>query len=383
VKESKGKVLLTVNVGSSSVRLALFSNKERQPAEIKSHKYSFHLGKPVELLNSFLEDHSQKKLKVIAHRIVHGGRNLVEPQIIDSHVEAEILHLSPLAPLHNKLALEWIQACRTAIGQHVPQVAVFDTAFFAYLPTVAKTYAIPGELAQKYGIERYGFHGIAHRAIWERWRKIHPEIEDGGRIITLQLGSGSSIAAIKDGLPVDTSMGFSPLEGLVMSTRPGDLDPGLVTYLQRSLKASVDEIERLLNQSSGLLGVSGFSGDMQTLLNSEDSRARLAVELYCYRAKKYVGAYLAALGGVHGILFGGGVGENSAEIRLRILENMEWCGIELDKKLNSTDNDKDYQVSSKESKIEVWVVNVDESHIIAREAISILNSKKEGGTWKS
>ncbi len=262
---------------------------------------------------------------------------------------------------------------RRLLGEQVTQVAVFDTEFYQSLPEVAASYALPRELCQRHGIRRYGFHGIAHRAMWHRWREIRPEIKDGGRVISVQFGSGCSITAIDSGVPADTSMGFSPLEGLVMATRSGDLDPAVITFLQSEAELSAEEIERILNKQRGLLGLSGDSSDMR-VLDSVSPEAHLAVDLYCYRVRKYIGAYLAVLGGVDAILFGGGVSENSSRVRARILQGMEWLGMELDQVHNDNSAGKEMYISAAEGQSEVWVIPVDEAGVMAREALETVSN---------
>jgi acetate kinase len=310
-------------------------------------------------------------IEAVVHRIVHGGSKLTGTCIIDDEVKAEIERLSTLAPLHNPVALKWIAACRTAVGAFIPQVAVFDTAFYASMPEVSKIYAMSQALCRAHGIRRYGFHGIAHRAMLERYEELSPDAAKE-RIISIQLGSGCSITAIKNGLPVDTSMGFSPNEGLVMSTRSGDIDSGVLLYLAENAGLTIKEIDRMLNRSSGLIGLSGLSDDMKTILSSDSPDSELAVELYCYRVKKYIGAYMAALGGVDAILFGGGVGENSPVIREKILHDMEWCGLALDHNTNESTVGKEARISSGDSSIDVIVIPVDEGSVMAKEALNLL-----------
>lgn len=264
--------------------------------------------------------------RAVAHRIVHGGTRFVRPVPIDAGVLAAIEELSPLAPLHNPEALRWVRAA-SALWPQVPQIAVFDTAFFADLPRVAAEYALSARLGVEQGVRRYGFHGIAHRAMWDAWCKLVPEVPLGGRLITLQLGGGCSIAAIDRGKPLDTSMGFSPLEGLVMATRSGDMDPAVIPYLEQRLARPADAIVELLNTQSGLAGVSGSEASPAALLQDPAAQARFAIDLYCYRIRKYVGSYLAVLGGCDGIVFGGGVGEHVPGVRERALANLRWAGI--------------------------------------------------------
>lgn len=366
--------ILTVNTGSSSVRLAAFARHEEKLTELASVREDSG-GEPEDTLQEFVQTHKLAKVNVVVHRVVHGGMRLTSPCLIDRDVEREIERLAPLAPLHNPVALKWIRGASGVFGAHTPQVAVFDTAFFTHLPTVAQTYAIPHELTEKYRLRRYGFHGLAHQAMWQAWRDQHPDFLQNGKIISMQLGAGCSITATDKGLPRDTSMGFSPLEGLMMATRSGDLDPGLMTFLQRQESLTPEEMDRLLNEQSGLSGVSGISADIRKLLKSEDERERLAIDLYCYRARKYLGAYLAVLGGTNAVVFGGGVGENVPIVREKILAGMEWCGIHLDAKKNSDASGMSC-ISSETSEVEVWVASVNEAAILAQEAEAVISSRR-------
>ncbi|MDF2439983.1 MAG: acetate kinase [Abditibacteriota bacterium] len=366
------RTILTVNTGSSSVRLSAFEVGQSDLRLMATERLEAETGEPEELLRAFLNAHDLKTFTVVAHRIVHGGAQFTTTTHLTADTESAIADLSPLAPLHNPRALRWSTACRAVLGDKVLQVGVFDTAFTAHLPAVAATYALPGEICRKHGIRRFGFHGLAHSAMNRRWRQLRPDIENGGRVISLQLGSGCSITAVACGVPQDTSMGFSTLEGLVMATRSGDVDAGVLAFLQRTENLSPNEIESLLNTKSGLLGVSGISGDMRVLLESDDPRAALAVELFCYRARKYLGAYLAVLGGADAVLFGGGVGENAAPIRERILSGLEWCGLIFDGAANAAATGCEARISSSDSRIEVWVVPVDEATTLAQEAVALL-----------
>ncbi len=366
--------LLTINAGSSSLRLSLFKQTRNGLVQLAKARHDGIDRHEASLLDEFITLVDASEITLVVHRVVHGGRRLTTPCLIDARVETEIERLIPLAPLHNPSALAWIRLARQLLGEQIPQAAVFDTAFYRSLPEVAATYALPRKLCQDYGIHRYGFHGIAHRAIWNRWREIRPGVPHGGRVISLQLGAGCSITAIDQGAPVDTSMGFSPLEGLVMATRSGDLDPTLITYLQRQAGLGTEEIEQILNRQSGLLGLSGNSSDMRAVLDSDTPDARLAVDLYCYRVRKYIGAYLAVLGGADAILFGGGVGENSPQVRAKILQGMEWLGVELDTLHNNDSVGKEACISTAKSSIEAWVITVDEASIMAREALDSISN---------
>ena len=267
-----------------------------------------------------------------------------------------------------------VRRSRDLLGSDLPMVAVFDTSFHQSLPPHAAQYAIPGDLTAKYAIYRYGFHGLAHQCMAERLAQLAPD-GAGRRFITLQLGNGCSVAAIKDGRSIDTSMGFTPLEGLVMGTRSGDVDPAMVSFLARREGVAADEVERWLNTRSGLLGVSGSSGDVRDLLAAEqagDSRAALALEMFCYRARKYIGAYAAVLGGVDAIAFGGGIGENAPAIRARILEGMLWAGLELDVARNQATAGAEGLISKDGSRMRAYVVRVDEERLIAQETFELV-----------
>lgn len=360
--------LLSVNAGSSSVRLDLFSGLVR----VKQS----HIGaKDIDAaaaLRAFAD--GAPTVRVVAHRVVHGGPSLNAACIVSAEVEAEIRRAARLAPLHNPVALHWLEASRQVFGAGALQVAAFDTAFYANLPDVSRRYALPKALAERHGARRYGFHGLAHAAMLQRWQA-RARQRSGARVISFQLGAGCSITASRGGVAVDTSMGFSPVEGLVMATRCGDLDPGLMTYLQQYEQLTPAQMEHLLNRESGLLGMAG-DADMQRLLARADPDARAAVDLYCYRARKYVGAYLAALDGADAILFGGGVGENAREIRARVLRGMQWCGIELDEDANGAARaaGNEARISTRGSGIEVWVIPVDEAQIIAAQARELLTN---------
>jgi acetate kinase len=394
--------LLVVDAGSSSVRLAPFdagyleatalTSPLRAPINattaIPRRVARAHAKLPDEqrsaafksMLNSFLAQDAIGHVRAVAHRIVHGGISFSAPCFLDATMESALRALTELAPLHIPIALEWVTLCRGIFGPDVPQVAVFDTAFFAALPQVAQWYAIPLDLQKTHGVRRFGFHGLAHDSMLGRIQFHRPDLDRGGRIISLQLGAGCSIAAIDRGAPMDTSMGFSPLDGLVMATRSGDIDGGLITYLERAGGFSAERLERVLNMESGLLGLSGLSGDMQTLLASRNPDAKFAIELYCYRVRKYIGAYIAVLGGVDVIVFGGGVGEHAPEVRERILAGMEWCGVTLDNERNNAaraTDETDARIGKSATPVDVWVVSVDESAVMAREAAAVL--RRQGG----
>ena len=369
-------IVVTVNTGSTSVKLAAFQvagdapEAGPPPRRLSARHLTGIPPDPVAILRGFLGELSERPAAV-AHRVVHGGTRFTGPALIDDGAREAIAALSQLAPLHNPVALRWIDAARDVCGAGVMHVAAFDTAFFSTLPRVAAEYALPPDLGVELGIRRYGFHGLAHEAMWRSWCELEPQLPGGGRLITLQLGGGCSMAALEQGRPRDTSMGFSPLEGLVMETRSGDIDAAVVPYLERRLGVSGDRVIEMLNERSGLAGVAGSTADPQALLDGGSERAQLAVELYCYRARKYLGAYLAVLGGCDGIAFGGGVGEHVPEVRARILSGLEWAGIDLDHAANRAAKGSGSRLSAAASRVRVWVVPVDEELLMVRAAQTV------------
>lgn len=303
------------------------------------------------------------------HRVVHGGDRFSGPAIIEPQVLAALEALEDLAPLHNAPSVAGIRAARATLGPHVPMVAVFDTAFHASLPERASCYAIPSGLATRHGVRRFGFHGLSYQSVLSAYARLTGIPPERATIVALHLGNGCSAAAIREGRSADTSMGFTPLEGLVMGTRSGDLDPALVGYLARKEGVPLETVEEWLNARSGLLGLSGLSHDMRTLLaqEAEHPGARLAVEVFCYRARKYVGAYLAALGGAQAVVFTGGIGENAPEIRARICQGMEWCGLRLDPALNAAAVGVEGCINRRDAALQAFVIPSDEELVIARE----------------
>jgi acetate kinase len=364
--------ILVVNTGSTSVKLDALEVDQDAVQSLRAERLAGGEHDPDEPLDAFLA--AAGPLDAVAHRVVHGGQDLVESRELNAGIETRIEQLAELAPLHNPQALRWIRACRRHLNK--PQVAVFDTAFFAAMPAVSRRYAVPREWESHYGIRRYGFHGIAHRAMWQRWCALRPDLPAGGRLITLQLGGGCSITAIQNGAPLDTSMGFSPAEGLVMATRCGDIDPGAILHLMRRGVMTPNAVEHGINEQSGLLGLSGTSAELRELVEDNAPQARLAVALYCYRIRKYIGAYQMVLGGVDGIVFGGGVGEHMPGVRARVLADLQWCGIQLDTEANQRAVGAEARISSDTSGVDVRVVPVDEAGILAREAYGVLSRQE-------
>lgn len=322
-------------------------------------------------------------VEAVGHRVVHGGERFSRPVVITDSVMDEIDALSELAPLHNPPCLEGIRGAKAIMGSQIPMVAVFDTAFHHTMPSYAKVYALPHEVANRHHIRRYGFHGIAHASLVGSYFERTGRPSESSRLITVQLGNGCSISAVEDGKSVETSMGFTPLEGLVMGTRCGDLDPSIVNYLCQKENVDASEVDRWLNEQSGLLGLSGRTNDMRELLQAADREqhepSQLAIDVFCYRVKKYIGAYLAVLGGADAIVFGGGIGEAAPDIRRRICEGMEWCGLRLDPTLNSAaiglQQGDATRISQDGQPLEVYVGAADEETRIARETVHCLTEK--------
>jgi acetate kinase len=317
-------------------------------------------------------------IEAVGHRVVQGADLFTQPVVIDDGVIRAIAELSELAPLHNQPSLEAIRAAWDRLGPDVPMVATFDTLFHLALPHRASRYPIPPELAEKHRIKRFGAHGLAHRYMTEQYASITATPLGEVNLITLQLGSGCSAAAVRGGRSIDTSMGLTPLEGLMMGTRTGDVDPSLPGYLARCEKVDIEEVEDWLNKRSGLLGVSGCSPDVRDLLEAEeqgDTRAALALDMFCYRVRKYIGAYLAALGGAEAVVFGGGIGENSPVIRQRICAGLEWFGLVLDPALNCSRAGSEGRISTDNARIHAYVVTVNEAVIIARDTAACLNQQ--------
>lgn len=358
--------ILAINVGSSSYKCALYDAANL--ALLQSHST-----KTLDELIGLLPD---VPLVGIGHRVVHGGTLYNKSTIINATVLKNLKQLQELAPLHNGPALEAIEAIYSHYGNVVPNVAVFDTAFFAGMPNTSRYYAIPKELSDKYGIYRFGFHGISHGYLWKKYVELTGR--DDAKIITLHLGAGSSASAIAKDSPFDTSMGFTPNEGLVMATRCGNIDPQVVEYLSQKEHKPQSEILELLNNQSGLFGLSGISADMQTLvpLYEKVESAKIAIDMFCYRVLSYIGAYTAGLGGIDAIVFSAGIGENSSVIRKMIIDKMRWYGIELDISLNTQAQSGIRKISHKKSTVEVYIIPTDETHQIASE-VRLLFSASE------
>lgn len=319
---------------------------------------------------------SLEEINAVGHRMVHGGEKFSESVLLTQEVLDAFAACNDLAPLHNPANLKGVSAI-SAILPNVPQIGVFDTAFHQTMPDYAYMYAIPYELYKKYGVRRYGFHGTSHRYVSNRVCEFLGVSPEGKKIITCHIGNGASISAIKDGKCMDTSMGLTPLEGLIMGTRSGDIDAGAVTFIMDKEKLNATEVSDLLNKKSGVFGISGVSSDMRELeaaVAAGNPKAILAEKMYFYRMKKYIGAYAAALGGVDIIVFTGGVGENQTNCRSAVCEGLDFMGIKVDDTKNKV-RGEEAVVSSDDSRVKVVVIPTDEELLIASDTMSILNKK--------
>ena len=397
--------ILVFNCGSSSIKFKLFdmpeesllaeglvqrvgSNNASAALTTKKGKVEFDWSIPdyptgFSMIKEMLLDPKQgaiaslSEVEACGHRVVHGGEKFGGSMLIDSDLEAGIEAVFELAPLHNPPNLTGIQQARLIFGQ-IPQIACFDTAFHQTIPEVAYRYALPESFYQELQIRRYGFHGMSHQFVARKAAEMLGRHKYDVNLITCHLGNGSSLAAIRDGHSVDTSMGLTPLEGLVMGTRSGDLDPGILFYLQRK-GYEPDQLDKLLNKESGLLGVSGTSNDVRDLeLKAEggDAKAGLALDIFAYRIRKYLGAYMAVLNRVDAIVFTGGIGENGAAMRSRILEDMDQLGVVMDNERNMVHTGVLGEIQAAGSRIKLMVIPTNEELAIARDSYRITHKNQ-------
>jgi acetate kinase len=371
--------VLVLNSGSSSVKYAVIDPDSGEmltdgiverigESEVPDHAAA------MQVVFDELSDH-MAGIAAVGHRVVHGGPDLYQPTLIDDAIIAALEELAPLAPLHNPPAVLGIRVARDALGD-LPHIAVFDTAFFHDLPPAAATYAIDRDVARQWRIRRYGFHGTSHQYVSEQAAQFLGTPVESLNQIVLHLGNGASASAIAAGKPVDTSMGLTPMEGLVMGTRSGDVDPGILTYLARTAEMSVEDIETMLNKRSGVLGLGG-SIDFRKLhksIESGDAAAQLAYDVYIHRLRRYIGAYLAVLGNTDVITFTAGVGENDAAVRRDALAGLAGLGIELDARRNESGDKAARRISSDGSRTMVLVVPTDEELAIARACASLIRN---------
>ena len=398
--------ILVLNCGSSSIKYQLFDMEKEfalakgmisrigMSGAVLSHKP---FDRPEVKVSGEILDHIQatnyvisillsanhgvikdrSEIHAIGHRVVHGGERFTESVLITEEVLAEIRNLIDLAPLHNPHNIRGIQACNKTLPG-IPQVAVFDTAFHHRMPPHAYVYGIPYVMYKKYGIRRYGFHGPSHSYVSHRAAAVLGKPIEELKMITCHLGNGASVCAVDRGASIDTSMGFTPLEGLLMGTRCGDMDPAVILHVMGREELSLHEANTLLNKHSGLIGVSGVSSDMREIIeaaNAGHSNAKLALDMYCYRLKKYIGSYTVAMGGLDAIIFTAGVGENSPEVGELTCQGLGFLGIELDKGKNETTIGKEVDISSDNSRVRVLAIPTNEELVIARDTKNIVDKK--------
>jgi acetate kinase len=393
--------ILTINCGSSTLKFELFEVADEERSIARGVVDRIGGRGSAELISESGErtvrsiaaaDHGEATLQVIrllgssgllgglqavGHRVVHGGARFSEPALLDTGAEDAIEELAEFAPLHNGPALAAIRAVREALGREMPQVATFDTAFHSRMPRIARLFALPRQLVDE-GVLRYGFHGLSYEYVMSRLRALDPEAA-AGRVVIAHLGNGASMVAVRGGVGVDTTMGFTPTGGLVMGTRSGDLDPGVLLYLLEERGLIPREIGDLINRRAGLLGVSETSADMRDLLNREtsDPRAAEAISLFCYGAKKFLGALTAALGGLDTLVFTGGIGEHAAPVRWRICEGLEFLGIRLEPDRNA---EHASIVSRDGTPVNVRVIPTDENLMVARHTCRLVAPTTKEGT---
>lgn len=403
--------VLVLNSGSSSVKFALFDVKETQTEignalcqgnasrlnESGEGKFQFewadgrhdqqalaqndHEGAIDTILACLRSADLLSQVEMIGHRVVHGADKYRAAVVVDDKVLADLEQYNRFAPLHNPPNLTGIRVCRQRLPA-IPQVAAFDTAFHGTLPPVAYSYAIPQQWQQDWGVRRYGFHGISHHYIASQLPTLMQQDENSIHAVSAHLGNGCSLCAIRGGKSVDTSMGFTPLEGLMMGSRSGDLDPGLHEYLCDRLNIDIHGLTSLLNREAGLKGVSGLSNDMRTLLKAADEghhQARLAVELFCYRLAKHIAACIVPLGRIDALVFTGGIGENAAPIRARVVALLQGLGFRLDTHANNATSSAARTVSAENSPA-IWIIPTREEGMIARQALALLSHTEKGIT---
>ncbi|MDX6271957.1 MAG: acetate kinase [Acidobacteriota bacterium] len=372
VERIGGEAIITLQAEGSAAKRSTAPLRDTRAAVELIIRWVTSEGSGIAAVQSVADVHA------VGHRVVHGGEQFTHSVLINDDVLRGIEDCIDLAPLHNPANLKGIAAAREVFGAGLPQAAVFDTAFHQTIPDHAYLYALPYQLYRRYRVRRYGFHGTSHRYVAYRYRQMLGLERNKTNVITLHLGNGCSVAAIRAGDSMDTSMGMTPLEGLVMGTRSGDIDPAIIDYVAAKEGLSAQEVETLLNKQSGLLGISGLTNDMRELLDeereSDDRRARLAIEIFCYRARKYIGAYLAALNGADAVVFTGGIGENSAEVRARICDGLQWLGLELDAERNAAHHSgAQGLISTDASRLAAYVIPTDEELLIARDTVRCLH----------
>lgn len=372
------RIGLKINGGEENVIVKVNGEKYTYDKELPTHTDAFNEVKYILSESEYKVIDSFNEIDAIGHRVVQGGDKYTDSVLIDAEVEKNIEELSPLAPLHNPANLQGYRACLEIVGPDIPQVAVFDTAFHSTMPAKAYMYAVPYEYYEKYGVRRYGFHGTSHKFVSHRVaEKMGKDIKDI-KTITCHLGNGSSIAAVKYGKVVDTSMGFTPLDGFMMGTRSGGVDPSVVTFIEKKLGISPDEMDTILNKKSGVNAISGISSDDRDICAAQaegNERAILAHEMQAYEIAKFIGSYVAAMNGVDAIVFTGGIGENGVWLRSKICSYLGYLGVHINEGINEkTQKGAEAELTDPLDKVRVFILATDEELTIARDTASIVSA---------
>lgn len=370
------RIGLEIKGGEENVIIKVNDEKFTYDKKLPTHTDAFNEVKFILSEGEHKVIDSFDEIDAIGHRFVQGGDKYTKSVLIDAEVERVVEELSPLAPLHNPANLQGYRACRDVVGESVPQVAVFDTAFHSTMPAKAYMYAVPYEYYEKYGVRRYGFHGTSHKFVSHRVAdRIGKDIKDL-KIITCHLGNGSSIAAVKNGKVIDTSMGFTPLDGFMMGTRSGGVDPSVVTFIMKKLGLTPDEMDAVLNKKSGVNAISGVSSDDRDICAAQargNSRAILAHEMQAYEIAKYIGSYAAAMNGVDAVVFTGGIGENGVWLRSKICSYLGYLGVEINENINEkTQKGAEAELTEPTDKVRVFILATDEELTIARDTAEIV-----------
>lgn len=374
------RIGLPIEGGENNIIYKVDGNQLVFDKEVPTHVDAFNTVKELLTESEYKVIDSFDEIDAVGHRVVQGGDKYTRSVLITEDVVKEVERLSPLAPLHNPANLQGYKACLAVVGPDVPQVAVFDTAFHSTMPPMAYMYALPYEYYEKYGIRRYGFHGTSHKFVSQRCADFMGESIDKLKIITCHLGNGSSIAAVKYGKVFDTSMGFTPLDGFMMGTRSGGVDPSVVTFLQQKLDLSPKDVENILNKQSGVSAISGgYSDDRDVVArqNEGDERAILAHEMQAYQIAKYIGSYVAAMNGVDAIVFTGGIGENGFWLRAKVCSYLGYLGVDINQSINQkTVKGAEAELSHPTDKVRVFILATNEELMIARDTKEIVNKLK-------
>ncbi len=372
------RIGMEINGGEENVIVKINGSKHTYDKELPNHTAAFNEVKYILSEGEFKVIDSFDEIDAIGHRFVQGGDKYTKSVLIDEDVEKVVEELSPLAPLHNPANLQGYRACKEVVGDKVPQVAVFDTAFHSTMPAKAYMYAVPYEYYEKYGVRRYGFHGTSHKFVSHRAAEVIGKDIRDLKIITCHIGNGASIAAVKNGKVIDTSMGFTPLDGFMMGTRSGGVDPSVVTFIMKKLNLTPDEMDNILNKKSGVSAISGVSSDDRDICAAQaegNNRAILAHEMQAYEIAKFIGSYVAAMNGVDAIVFTGGIGENGVWLRSKICSYLGFLGVHINEAVNEkTQKGAEAELTEPADNVRVFILATDEELTIARDTAEIVKA---------